>query len=134
MSMYTPEEDRARQEELYKFLLGRGDKWTSMEQTTDTIRLYPAYFRTTYHNSTARRLLTRDIETINLSGRYEKVIISGTKGIKLATRDEFSRFVKAECREIFAKLKRVRQIIRKGSDDQQVDFEGEIREAFLGGE
>ena len=134
MSMYTPEEDRARQEELYKFLLGRGDKWTSMEQTTDTIRLYPAYFRTTYHNSTARRLLTRDIETINLSGRYEKVIISGARGIKLATRDEFSRFVKAECREIFAKLKRVRQIIRKGSDDQQVDFEGEIREAFLGGE
>lgn len=131
--LYTSEENARRQEELYQFLLSRGDKWTSMEQTTDTIRSYPAYFRTTYHNSTARRLLTRDIEAINNSDCYEKIIISGSRGIKLATESEFSRFVRAEMREIFKKLKRLRLIIRKGTRDQQTDLWGEIKEAFLEG-
>ncbi len=121
-----------RQEALYRFLLSRGDRWTSMEQTTDSIKQYPCIFRTTYHNSGARRLLTRDIEEINASDLYPKVIISGSKGIKLANEDEFEEFIMAELAEIFRKLKRVRRVIKKGRKDQQIDLEGEIREAFIG--
>ena len=131
--LYTHEEDLARQEELYKFLLSRGDKWTSMEQTTDTIRLYPAYFRTTYHNSSARRMLTKDIEAVNGSGKYPRIIISGSRGIKLATKKEFDRFVASETKEIFTKLKRLRRILSKGSVDQMLDLQGKITEAFMEG-
>lgn len=126
-------ENAARQEELYKFLLSRGDKWTSMERCTDTIRLYPAYFRTTYHNSTARRWLTKDIEAINANGDYEKIIISGSHGIKLATQSEFDKFVASETKEIFRKLRRLRRIMRKGSVDQMLDLQGKITEAFMEG-
>lgn len=129
---YTPEEDRERREALYSFLLARGDKWTSMEQTTDSIPLYPAYFKTTYHNSTARRLLTKDIEAVNSSDSFEKIIVSGNRGIKLANENDFEKFLKTEFGEIFRKLKRVRWIAKKGSRDQQIDLEGQIREAFLG--
>lgn len=129
---YTPEEDRERREALYSFLLARGDKWTSMEQTTDSIPMYPTYTRSTYHNSTARRLLTRDIEAVNSSDKFEKIIVSGKYGIKLANENDFQRFLKSEFGEIFRKLKRVRTIARKGSRDQQINLEGQIREAFLG--
>ena len=131
--VFTSEENAARQEALYSFLLQRGDKWTSMEQTTDSIPLYPTYYRGAYHNSTTRRLLTRDIEAVNSSDQFEKIIVSGSKGIKLANENDFDRFLKAEFSEIFKKLKRVRKIARKGSKDQQIDLEGQIREAFLGG-
>lgn len=131
---YTPEEDRERREALYSFLLARGDKWTSMEQTTDSIPMYPTYTRSTYHNSTARRLLTRDIEAVNSSDKFEKIIVSGKYGIKLANENDFQKFLKSEFGEIFRKLKRVRTIARKGSRDQQLDLEGQIREAFLGDE
>ena len=130
----TPEEDRERREALYSFLLARGDKWTSMEQTTDSIPMYPTYTRSTYHNSTARRLLTRDIEAVNSADKFEKIIVSGKYGIKLANENDFQKFLKSEFGEIFRKLRRVRTIARKGSKDQQIDLEGQIREAFLGGD
>lgn len=128
---YTPEENAARREALYCFLLDRGDKWTSMEETTDTISEYPAYFNSFYHNSQTRRLLTRDIEAINSSDEFEKIIISGNRGIKLADATEFEKFIRSETAEIFRKLKRVRKLIKKGSKDQQVTLEGEIEEPFI---
>lgn len=127
------EKDEARQEALYSFLLARGDTWTSMEQATDSIPLYPAYFRNSYHNSTARRLLTHDIEVVNSADKFEKIIVSGKYGIKLANESDFQKFLKSEFKEIFAKLRRVRTIARKGSHDQQIGLEGQIRDTFLGG-
>ena len=124
-------EDAARQEALYAFLLERGDKWTSMERCTDTIRLYPAFFTTSYHNSTARRMLTEDIEAINASDHFDHIIVSGNRGVKLATEHDYRRFVESEMREIFTKLKRLRRIIRKGRGPAQYDLEGRISQAFL---
>ena len=131
---YTLEETAARQEELYAFLLSRGDRWTSMEQTTDSIKAYPAFFTGVYHNSGARRLLTSDIEHINYSDKYEKIIVSGQRGIKLATEADMDKFLRAEFKEVFRKLRRVRKIAKKGSRNQQLDLEGRIAEAFLKGE
>lgn len=125
------EENMQRQEELYSFLQRRGDKWSTMEMVTDSIKLYPAFFTGNYHNSRARRLLTHDIEAINGSSRYRKIIVSGNRGVKLATASEFERFVRSELREVFRKLKRVRRIMAKGSRDQQETFEGEIVDAFM---
>lgn len=128
-------EAKARQEALYRFLLGRGDAWTIMEQATDSVKEYPAFFTGNYHNSRARRLLTADIEAINGRDDFDKIIVSGNRGIKLATERDFERFLSAELREVFAKLKRVRRLVKKGSRNQQRYLEGKIAEAFLyGGE
>lgn len=129
--MNTHEENMQRQEELYSFLLRRGNRWTRMEQVTDSIKLYPAFFTGNYHNSRTRRLLTRDIEVINGSDHYSKIIISGSRGIKLATSAEFERFARSELQEVFRKLRRVRRIISKGNHDQQTTLEGEIVDAFM---
>ena len=129
--MNTHDENRTRQEELYFFLQKRGNRWTRMAQVTDSIKLYPAFFTGNYHNSRTRRLLTRDIETINSSDHYSKIIVSGSRGIKLASSQEFERFARSELSEVFKKLRRVRKIISKGNHDQQTTLEGEIVDAFM---
>lgn len=128
---YQTAADRERQVALYDYLLSRGNKWTSMEQVTDSINLYPAFFKSNYHNSNARRLLTKDIHEINCNDTFFKIIISGNEGIKIATEEECDRFLKSETREIFKKLKAVRKMMRKASRDQQIDLEGRIAQAFL---
>lgn len=131
---FTHDDRQDRRQALYRFLLSRGNKWTSMEQATDSVNLYPAFFTTTYHNSWARRLLTSDIEAINSSDDFEKIIISNTNGIKLATEEELSSFLVSEYGEIFKKLYRVRKMAKKASRNLQLDLDGKARQAFLGGD
>lgn len=133
MTKCMHDDAKARQEALYRFLLSRGDRWTSMEQATDSVNLYPTFYTGTYHNSRARRLLTADIEQINRSEEFAKIIISGSYGIKLGTAVEFQQFLDSELKEVFRKLWRVRLLGKKGSRDQQIDLEGKINEAFLRG-
>ncbi len=128
------EEDMDRLRALMHFLYQRGDKWTPMAQVTDSISLYPAFFNTNYHNSWARRLLTKDIEYINSTDVFDRIIISGSKGIKIASEDELTDFLKAETVEVFRKLKRLRKIAKKAARDQQITLEGKIKEVFLRGD
>ena len=128
------EDDKNRICALMLFLYERGDKWTPMAQVTDSVSLYPAFFNTNYHNSWARRLLTRDIEYINSTDVFDRIIISGSKGIKIASEDELTDFLKAETVEVFRKLKRLRKIAKKAARDQQLTIEGRIKEVFLRGD
>ena len=129
----TPQESSARQEALYNFLLSRGDNWTSLRQVTDSINLYPTFFTGSYHNSGARRLCTGDIEAINTSKRYDKIIVSGARGVKIANKKDLDRFLSAEWKEVNRKITRIRNLAKKGTADQQMDLEGKITEAFLNG-
>ena len=113
MSKRISKESSARQEALYAFLLKRDDRWTTMEEATDSVNLYPTFYRKSYHDSDARRMLTRDIQQINLSPLYDKIILSETRGIKLATKNEAASFLHREAGEIFRKLKRIRQMDAK---------------------
>ena len=128
---YTAEENKERQEALYRFLLSRGDHWTPSDMATSFVTQYPAYFGDRYHSSNASRLLSSDIQEINGSKEYDKIIVSGNRGIKLATEEEFSKFIGSELNEIFSKLRRVRKIIKKGRRNLQLDMEGKIATAFL---
>lgn len=120
-----------RQAALYDYLLSRGNNWTSMEQVTDSVNLYPAFFLGYYHNSFARRLLTMDIRDINESDTFNKIIVSGGRGIKLGTEKETEHFIRSEIKEALSKLKVARKLMRKCSRDQQITLDGEIKEAFL---
>ena len=123
-----------RQANLYEFLLKKGDMWTRMIEASCCVEGYPIGWTSSFHNSQARRVLTRDIEEINASEKYEKIIISGNRGIKLANAEEYERFIRAEYAEIFRKLRRVRGINAKASLDYQyeMDEEDAWREAFIG--
>lgn len=121
-----------RQDAVYTFLLGKPvDKWTSMETVTTTLSMYPSFRNGTYHNSRARRILTRDIKAINNSARYEKTIISSSRGIKIANDEEFEKFIDAELKETLTKLKSIYHTARKGGLDGQYEIDGHAIDAFL---
>ena len=125
---------RERQEALYAYLLARGDAWISMKAVAFCTKLYPEFkVSEDFHDTTARRWMTRDIQEINESLDFEKIILSGSEGIKLADRAEYERFLASEYAELFRKLKRVRKLAQKGGLDRQMDLEGEIRQAFMEG-
>ncbi len=103
-----------RQDELYAFLASRED-WTPMRDVAGNLRaIYGwGWGSSGFHNSGIRRMITEDIERINQSDEYDMIIISGSRGIKLASRGEFARWATAEYAEIFRKLKRVRHLTNK---------------------
>jgi len=121
-----------RQDELYAFLASRED-WTPMRDVAGNLREFYGWGwgSSGFHNSAIRRMITEDIEKINQSDEYDMIIISGTKGVKLATRGEFMRWVRSEYAEIFRKLERVRNLTKKAGMDGQLSLEEtRIREVF----
>ena len=125
-----------RQRILYDYLLNKGDCWTSQAEIARD--LYREYGNAEcclepkdYHNTTERGLLSKDCREISISGEFEKIIISSSKGIKLATEAEFDRYIKAQYTATIKKLARIYKMARKGNRNGQIEFGGHTVEAFL---
>ena len=65
-------------------------------------------------------IMTKDIQAINDSSDYEKIIISSAQGIKLSTKREFEGYINSQFASVFARLKRVRRKAEKGKMDGQI--------------
>lgn len=74
----------------------------------------------TFHDSNARHTLTKDIRTINNSDVIQKIIISNSKGVKIASSAEFEKYINAEFAAIFRKLARTRRKAKKAGLDGQM--------------
>ena len=111
-----------RQWALYNLLKNSPDTyWTQLELAYNLREFYDTDFEdSNFHDSAARHLLTKDIRTINKSEVIQKVIISNSKGVKIASREEFERYINAEFASIFRKLARTRQKARKAGLDGQM--------------
>lgn len=126
-----------RQKALYSFLLERGDQWTCQKDIVYGLHeFYDVSFDDTkFHDSQTRKIMTADIRAINDSADVDKVILSGSRGVKIATEAEWQAAVKREYISVFKKLKRIRQKERKGLMDGQTRLafqaEREVIEAFL---
>ena len=88
-----------------------------------------------YHNSHARQVLTADIREINNDLSVEKIIVSSKNGIKLATKDEATRYIKGQYAALFRKLKRIRTLEKKARLDGQfkifTDENGDFVSSFV---
>ena len=124
-----------RRERLYSLLL-KENGW--VEQECIAALMFPHYSNYDeghFHDSRARVLMTRDIQAINSDSNFEKIIIHSEHGIKIATEEDISGYLKSQYSEIFRKLKRIRNIERKAGLDGQIKagFDGlanHIIEAF----
>lgn len=127
-----------KQKALYEYLLVKGDEYTPQVQVARDLFehfgngeccLAPEE----YHDSTERTVLTKVISEINSSMDFEKIIISGKKGIKIANEEEHHRFVTKQYQAIFRKLKRAYIMERKGNANGQISIDGRTIEAYLRG-
>jgi hypothetical protein len=116
-----------RQRDLYAFLEERGDKWITQ---MDLVFALDGWYDVSafcnevdFHNSSVRILMTRDIREINESSECEKVIISSSKGIKLANEEEFAKYISKQYASVLRMLQRVRIKERKGQAHYNITFD-----------
>lgn len=127
-----------RQIALYNYLVKQGDKFTSQAEIARSDELYQYYGNAEcclepkdYHNTTDRVLLLRDLQAIKTEPTFEKLVISSSKGIKIATEAEFDRYIKAQYSSAIRRLARIYKMAKKANRDKQIDFGGHSVEAFL---
>lgn len=124
-----------RRETLYSLLL-KEEGWVEQECIAALMfPYYSDYDEGHFHESSARYLMTTDIQAINSDPNYEKIIICSNVGIKIATEEDIDGYLKSQYSVLFRKLKRIRNIERKAGLDGQIkaDFDGHanrIIEAF----
>ena len=125
-----------RQIALYEYLLDRGDTYTPQAQIARD--LYEYYGNgecclepKDYHNTNERLELAKTCREINLSYDFEKIIISNSKGIKIATEAEFDKYIKNQYVATLRKLSRIYKMAKKGNRHNQIDFGGNTVEAFF---
>lgn len=125
-----------RQKALYEYLLSRCNEWTTH---ADIARELYGYYGNAecfiepkdFHNTTERVEILKTCRDINSSHEFDKIIISSSKGIKIATEEEFNKYIKNQYCAIFRKLKRTRELDRKARINNQIDFMGNFVETFL---
>ena len=76
-----------------------------------------------FHSSAARRTTTADIRQINRSEAIEEIIITSSKGVKLATKEEFEEYIRRETKTVFRRLKQLRNKIKKTGLDGQIKID-----------
>lgn len=130
----------SRQWALYNFLKSRGDEWTTqLDVALELVSEIPEYnfdTRKNFHDCAARHLMTADIRAINNSTVIQKVIISSGKGIKIANKEEFARYIRKERMAAIRRLMRVRIKEKKGGLDGQTritfgQYERDTIKAFI---
>ena len=126
----------ARQWRLYNHLKTNGDKWEKQREIAHSLPdVYPIAAGQPFHDSGARLLMTKDIQTINKSDVIQKIIISSAQGVKLANKEEARRFISGKYSAVFDSLERVRKLERKAGLDGQARLvfgrEREIITAFI---
>lgn len=119
--------NKHRCDSLYTYLLLQGDQWTQQEQVCGIYGVDGGVF----HNSSKRRELSQDIQNINESPDYKKIIISGARGIKIANEREADEYLFKMGKSLGQRWKRLLLLKKKIGGDQQIDFDGNITEAFL---
>ena len=123
------EEDRIhnalRQEALYNYLAGRGNEWSTRKQIAEAIGFY------TGSEGHISDRITEDVHAINEDLMFEKIVLTGPKGVKLATKKEAIAAYNAGVDAHDKRVHRLHQIWAKHLLDGTFDKRGKKREAYL---
>lgn len=115
---------------LYYILLENKDRFLTQEEVWR--KLYPyMYPPNNFHDTNERQLLTRQINRLNRSYDFEGIILSTSKGIKLATEIEAIKQLKSIYAMACKKLKYAREIEKKINRDGQFDLDLNEYHSFL---
>lgn len=116
--------DFERRKALYDYLCKNPDRWHKQAAIADSLPMEYGIAEGFFPFSGVRRTMTDDIKCINEDTAFQFIIISGTRGCKIANAAEAERFCRSEASEIFKKLRRLRSIERKLAINGQVHFNG----------
>lgn len=100
------------------------------------IKEYQSTFRevaanTPSHDRNARKYLTADIRAINNDSDVEVIILSTSKGIKIANEQEFGKYISRKYASLWKRKKRLDKILKKAGLDEQGYITGVFVKAFF---
>lgn len=129
----------SRQWALYNALKEQGDEWRVQAELASIIPDYNydgSEDWRLFHDNPARHIMTADIRAINESAVIQKVIISSGKGIKIANKEEFDRYIRKEIMASVRRLMRAKLKAKKGGLDGQTritfgQYERDTIKAFI---
>ena len=116
--------DFERRKALYDYLCKNPDIWHKQAAIAASLPMEYGIAEGFFPFSGVRRTMTDDIKCINEDTAFRFIIISGTRGCKIANAAEAEKFCKSEAGEIFKKLRRLRSIEKKLAINGQVHFNG----------
>lgn len=129
----------SRQWALYRYLKDKGNQWTTQFRIVNELRDLYGYVEddfVTFHDSPARHQLTKDIRAINESDYIHKPILSGSKGVKLANKKEFNKYMASNIISTVNRLNRLKKLASKADKNGQFRLEltkhqKEVYESFV---
>lgn len=109
---------------LYELLLKNKDKYLTQEEVWEELNHDRWLWRDgSFHDSQERIALTKQINRLNRSYDFEGIIVSNSKGIKLATEKEAIKQLKSIYAMACKKLKYARDLEKKINRNGQFDIE-----------
>ena len=128
-----------RQWKLYNYLKDRGDEWTPQWKIALELPEY-GYdgneHYASFHDSKARHKITNDIRALNKSSVIQKIILSGSNGVKISNEQEFEKYMAKRFSQAVRRLDYLKKLGDKGSRNGQMRItlgkhERDTIEAFL---
>ena len=131
-----------RQWKLYNYLKDRGDEWTPQWKIALDLPEYEYdgnEHYASFHDSKARHKITNDIRALNKSSVIQKIILSGSNGVKISNEQEFDKYMAKRFLQAIRRLEYLKNLSRKGGRDGQMRItlgkhERDTIEAFIKGE
>lgn len=128
MSELTP-----RQWKLYNFLKEQED-WVKQERISSSLPDLYGTDETPFHDTMARMHITNDIRAIKKSDVIQKIVISSSKGVKIANEDDFGIYFDRKLINLKSQMKLLYKQLKKAQLNNQTrvvyNSERDFIEAF----
>jgi hypothetical protein len=123
-----------RQWKLYNFLKEQED-WVKQEHISSSLPEYSVTEKDTpFHDTMARLNITNDIRAIKNSDVIQKIVISSSKGVKIATQDDFGIYFDHKLKALKKQMKLLYKQLKKAQLNNQTrivyNSERDFIEAF----
>ena len=117
MSKLTP-----RQWNLYNLLKTKKDWVKQAKIQSDLPNEYPLIYEDKdmpFHDTSARQSITKDIRAIKNSDVIQKIILSKSSGIKIATAEEFDNYFERKSASLKRQFKLLYKQLKKAQANEQ---------------
>ncbi len=113
-----------QQNALFDLLLNSKDGYITQYQISQTLPMFYRFDgdKNDFHDSKARLRIMLDIRKINADPDVPALVISNSRGVKIADEDEARAGMRSEYASIFRRLKRAYEKERKVTKDGQLTF------------
>ena len=122
-----------RQWKLYNFLKEQTD-WVKQEHISSSLPDLYGTDETPFHDTMARINITNDIRAIKKSDVIQKIVISSSKGVKIANAEEFDEWFKRKAISLKKQMKLLYKQLKKAQLNNQTrivyNSERDFIEAF----